>query len=263
MMNANGPIANPDLRALLNAHRDEIFSTLNCHQIGIIQSYDRVKQTCTVQIASKRVVYNQPQSGDSNLQQTPQLVDYPLLVDVPVLFPSGGGGYMYFPLGQGDRCLVLFNDRDIDNWFATGDTGAPNSPRMHSLADGIAIVGIRNATNPVPFGGHHAGYVGFGVEGKAWIEIDSSGNIQVHTADGQALLAYQGGEVAMQNSLGLYIGGSTAKANIHNGGVSLKDALDALMTALTGWVNTGGSTPNPATVTALNAAKTAIDALLQ
>ena len=66
-----------------------------------------------------------------------------------VLF--GGKAFIGMPIAAGDPCIVLFNDRDLDIWFKNGTTGAaPNSLRMHSAADGIAIVGIRPVTNPVP-----------------------------------------------------------------------------------------------------------------
>ena len=238
MSNPN-PIANPDLRALLNAHADEIFASLNCHQIGTIIDYTEATGTATVQINAKRIVYNTPQTGDSVLQQTPTLVDYPPLKDVPVMFPSGGGAFLYFPVKKGDQCLLLFNDRDIDSWFEAGGTNPPPSARMHSLSDAIAIVGISNKVTPPPVGGGDV------------VLIYSGGTISINLAGSPTLHSAGGCNIQLGT-----------KVQFQNGSTSLKAALDSLLDTLAAWVNTGGSTPNPATVTALAAVKTTIDSLL-
>lgn len=148
-MNPNGPIENPDLRALLNAHRDEVFASLNCHQLGTITAFDATKQTATVKINARRVVYDKPQTENGVLQQQPRLLDYPLLTDVPVFVASGGHARITLPVTDGDTCLVLFNDRDIDAWWSTGAIAAPNSSRMHSLSDALALVGFRSQANKI------------------------------------------------------------------------------------------------------------------
>lgn len=223
-MNPNGPIQDPTLRGLLNAHRDEIFYSLNAHQVGIIQSFDEDKQTATVAIAAKRVVFNQTQTADETLQQTPTIIDYPILADVPVMFPRGGGAVLTFPVKKGDECLLCFNDRDLDAWFETGGAAVPNSPRAHSLSDAMAFVGLSSKATP--------------------IEDFATDAVELRFSEGKIGVTEDG------------------KIIVTKSGASLKDAMDALFTALVGWVNTGGSTPNPATITAINAAKTQVDALL-
>ena len=47
-----------------------------------------------------------------------------------------------FEIHEGDACLVVFADRDIDAWFETGEPEIPPSGRMHSLSDGFAFVGF-------------------------------------------------------------------------------------------------------------------------
>lgn len=209
-MNNQGPIAEPDLRTILDQERDTSYSGFNCVQVGTIASFSAAKMTATVALVLARAVYNQaPINGV--IPTTPAIVRYPILVDVPVFMAYGGSAYLTMPVSAGDNCIVLFNDRDLDPWFTNGTTGAPpNSSRMHSLADGIAIVGIRPAVNPlgnVPSDGSH---IGFG-----------------------------------------------------NASGTLKAALDALFTALTSWVNTDSTTPNTTTITAINAAKAKVDAILQ
>lgn len=79
-------------------------------------------------------------------------IQYPLLVDVPILWQGGGGCTMTFPIKPGDECLVIFASRCIDFWWqqgpgtaeATGNIVPPPNQRMHSLSDGFALVGVRS-----------------------------------------------------------------------------------------------------------------------
>jgi hypothetical protein len=55
-----------------------------------------------------------------------------------------------FPIAAGDDCLLLFNDRDIGNWFQGNPPMPVPSLRLHSFADAIAIVGLRPVTASIP-----------------------------------------------------------------------------------------------------------------
>ncbi len=74
----------------------------------------------------------------------------PVLADVPIVFPGGGGTTLTFPVRAGDECLVVFSSRPIDGWWQSGAAGAPIMPRMHSLSDGFAFVGVRNQGRALP-----------------------------------------------------------------------------------------------------------------
>ena len=54
-----------------------------------------------------------------------------------------------------------------------------------------------------------------------------------------------------------------AKAKLSNSSADLLTAVNALFSALLGWVDTNGDSPNPATVSALNSAKTQFSNLLK
>lgn len=103
---------------------------------GIVQTFDAARMTVTAQPAIKGRVKH----PDGVIE----LVDMPLLVDVPLVFPSGGGFTLTFPVAQGDECLVKFADRCIDAWWQSGGTQPPAELRMHDLSDGFALVGIRS-----------------------------------------------------------------------------------------------------------------------
>lgn len=117
------------MRAAMEGFLAETWTSLP----GIVQSFDTKAMTVTVQ-PSIRGRVQQPDGSTIS-------VNMPLLVDVPVIFPSGGGFTLTFPVAQGDECLVVFADRCIDAWWQSGGIGEPLEPRMHNLSDGFALVG--------------------------------------------------------------------------------------------------------------------------
>lgn len=130
------PVADPDLTTYVDMKLREMLLNLNCHLIGTIESFDAAKQTASVSINYK-------------LNFAGQLKEYPLLPDVPVFVLGGGNRGVTVPIVKGDTCLVLFNDRNVDNWFATGNVTSPANLRLHDLSDGFALVGFRSLANPV------------------------------------------------------------------------------------------------------------------
>jgi hypothetical protein len=124
----------PQLDTLLNSLKSEIFSTINCIQIGKISKVTSGSQTVEVQIQMR------------SLSEDGESIAYPVLVDCPYFVLQGGAAYIDMPISIGDYAIVLFNDRDIDNWWSTANVADPNSRRKHSLSDGIAFVGINPKT---------------------------------------------------------------------------------------------------------------------
>ncbi len=141
MLNQNSiPQNSIDLKDLLDLHDKGVNLSLNCHAVGIVKSFSALKQTANVQIAYKRSFLERDPDGTYSLKSK----DYPLVIDCPVIFLGNKTAGLTIPVEVGDECLLLFNDRDIDNWY-TGNQGAPvNTPRLHSLTDGFALVGVRS-----------------------------------------------------------------------------------------------------------------------
>lgn len=73
--------------------------------------------------------------------------ELPLLIHVPIVFPSGGGFLITLPLGIGDEVLVVFSSRCMDAWWQNGGIQNPMETRMHDLSDGFAIPGPRSIPN--------------------------------------------------------------------------------------------------------------------
>lgn len=134
-----------NLKDLLDLMKEQTMMDTNAHAIATINSFDPDTQTVSATINYKRTYFRK----DSNGSYVPQLVAYPPLIDVPVLIVGGGTGNLTFPIAKGDQCLILFNDRDMSNWFAGSNGGPVASNRLHSMADGIALIGLHSKSNPI------------------------------------------------------------------------------------------------------------------
>lgn len=106
---------------------------------GIVQSFDAQAMTCEVQPAIQGKIRDE--SG------VIRLVNLPILLDCPVVFPHGGGTTMTFPIKQGDECLVIFSSRAIDLWWQSGGVQPPAEVRMHDLSDGFVLPGCFSQPN--------------------------------------------------------------------------------------------------------------------
>lgn len=134
----------PDLKDLIDLLKKDIFLNMNCHSIGSIQAFNSVNQTALVSISYKKTYFR---ADSITGVVAPVSENYPLLVDAPVVCLGGGLGALTFPITVGDDCLVLFNDRDIDNWFQGSRTSTLATSRLHSFSDAFILVGIRSLNN--------------------------------------------------------------------------------------------------------------------
>lgn len=82
-----------------------------------------------------------------NPDNTTSWVPMPVAVDVPIVFPSGGGFTLTFPVAVGDECLLVFASRCIDAWWQSGGVQVQADFRMHDLSDAFALVGPRSQAN--------------------------------------------------------------------------------------------------------------------
>jgi len=68
-----------------------------------------------------------------------------IVAGVPVVYPSGGGGMLSFPIERGDTVLVVYSMRSIDDWLESSGgaiTQIPTTNRHHNPTDAIAIPGL-------------------------------------------------------------------------------------------------------------------------
>lgn len=118
------------LEQFVNAKQSQMWTALP----AIVQEFDPETLTCVCQPTIKGRI----KKPDGTIE----LVDMPLLLDCPVVFPHAGGCSLTFPVKQGDECLVVFSSRGIDFWWQQGGVQPPPEPRMHDLSDGFAILGV-------------------------------------------------------------------------------------------------------------------------
>jgi hypothetical protein len=103
---------------------------------GIIESVNYAEMTVVVQPATQARVL---QSNGSV-----QNVNLPLLLDVPIVFMSGGNVILTMPIAAGDEALVIFANNCIDSWWQLGGVQAQTDIRLHDLSDGFALIGPRS-----------------------------------------------------------------------------------------------------------------------
>ncbi len=169
-----------DLAALLDLWKSDIMASVNCHALATIESFNESNQTvqCTIN-------YKKTLNGAAK--------DYPTVIDCPIIILTGGTARLTFPISQGDTCLLLFNDRNIDSWFETGQVGELPTQRSHSFSDAIALVGLRSMQNVIS-------------------DYDTT-------------------RARLQNGAA-YVGVSTTKIKVANGGTTLNTLLQDLITKL-------------------------------
>ena len=153
------------LRAALDGRQAEMWTALP----GIVQSFDPAAMTVSVQPAVAGRISDEAGKAAS--------VDLPILPDVPVVFPGGGGFALTFPVAAGDECLVVFASRCIDAWWQSGGVGEPMEPRMHDLSDGFALVGVRSQPHRLSPAVHTGNTQLRADDGSAYVEITPGGAV--------------------------------------------------------------------------------------
>lgn len=93
---------------------------------GQIISFDPTTQLADIQPQLKRKV------GDD-------LINLPVLSQVPVRFLKSKDFVITFPLQEGDEVALYFIERSIDNWLEEGGIQSPNDTRRFDLSDAYAV----------------------------------------------------------------------------------------------------------------------------
>lgn len=131
-----------DLDAALGVALDGLRSNMWHAMPGIVQSYNAAQNTVQVQLSVK--------DFDADRLGLKGFVAIAPLLDVPVVFPRGGGLVLTFPVSPGDECLVVFANRCIDNWWLLGGVQAPAEVRPNEISDGFAVMGVFSVPNVPP-----------------------------------------------------------------------------------------------------------------
>lgn len=201
------------LASVLNRLVEQHTAKLRVALPAVVVSYNAERQTIVAQVQIRA------RFEDGAEAELPQLVD------VPVHYPAGGGYVVSFPLAGGDPVLLLFSDRSLDEWKASGAMATPASTRKHQLTDAIAVPGVRAPGDALPASA---------VDGSKLIVGEVDG-MQLRIGNGRAELGNASGEL-----LALF-----------------DDAIAALETATTATA-LGPQPLDPATMTALGLVRSAL-----
>ena len=161
------------LRTALDDFKAGIWTALPC----VVETYNPAANTVRARPGMAGVY------TDWRGQQS--AVHMPLLVDVPVVFQSGGGACFTTPVHAGDECLVVFSARDIDSWFQYGGHGnIPMSMRKLDLSDGFAFVGPMSKPHVIGSISTTEAQIR-NVGGNAFIALNpSTGAVRIHAPGG-------------------------------------------------------------------------------
>lgn len=140
---------------------------------GVVESYDPGTETVTVRPALKRKY------------QDGTLVELPLILNVPVLFPRGGKASITFPLKKGDSGFLLISERSLDVWKAKGGVVDPNDPRKFNLTDAVFFPG--GYPKSKPSGRATADKLRI-TNGDSEIEMTEGAKLKIGKKDGDELL---------------------------------------------------------------------------
>lgn len=115
---------------------------MNTAEPGVIEAYNAATCTADVQPLVMRVRLDE--GGERVAEKAP------VVTDVPVYFPGGGGHRLTFPVKKGDQCLLVASSQPLDQWHSTGTLTDPKTTRHHHISDSIALVGLMPAYKASP-----------------------------------------------------------------------------------------------------------------
>lgn len=128
---------NIDIKDIVNLTSESVQSIINCCKIGRIIDFNSSNWSVTVEILQVMTVNN------NSFIPT-------ILSEVPLLFYGVGGASITMPNVIGQNCLLLFCDRNIDNFLLTGQRYKPDNARKHSFADAVALLTVNSFVDTPP-----------------------------------------------------------------------------------------------------------------
>lgn len=163
----------------------------------------------------------------------------PKLADIPVVFPRCKGFSLTFPLEAGDYVALVFAERNIGAWRATGNQGDPGDVSMHSLDGAYAIPGLYPDKYPAASASSTNLVIGKDNTTAAQIEITPTG---IHLGAGATDPIAKANEVtAALNAIATLFANAVPGA-FEPGLTAMKSAFAALTVAMTYPGSIGSST---------------------
>lgn len=171
----------PGLAELIRMAIRQQQSELHTSLPGRIESYDVAEQKADIQLLLQRVLV------DTDGTELPAET-LPILHDVPIAFPRGGGCFLSWPLEEGDLVHVIFVERSTDQYLGgNGDLTKPLDFRMHNLSDAVAYPGYY--PRGLSLADAHAENAVLGYDGGAQIHIKPNGETHIGSEDAADFVA--------------------------------------------------------------------------
>jgi len=120
----------PTFSSVIQAHIEQRLCDLHVALPASIVTYDRAQQKASVQPLLKR------QRSDGTL------ITWPIVNNVPVMFPRSGKFSLTFELVKDDSGLIVISERSLDKWLSSGGLVDPADFRKFDISDAVFIPGL-------------------------------------------------------------------------------------------------------------------------
>lgn len=161
-----------------------------------------------------------------------------VIENVPLLFTGSSEAVLKFPIKVGDKVILVFSHRSLDNWLTKGERTTPGSRRKFDISDAFAIPAVQ------AFNSDH-------------IHIDNNEDTE---------LIFDGKKIKLIKDGSLQIDTTTNKVVINNAVEDLAKLIDDLLAEIIA-IKTIGSPTNhvldPTTIANFTAIKTRFTSLLK
>ena len=115
----------------------EMWSRVYLHTAmpGIVDAYSVSRRRARIRPALRLVLSGEVPGEDG------EAMERSLAVNVPVMWPAGGGLVSGFPLAAGDRGLLIFSERGMTEFKQTGRLATPDKARFFDESDAVFVPG--------------------------------------------------------------------------------------------------------------------------
>lgn len=125
-MTSAGSTGNPRWDELIEAAIEARLTEVHTSIPGIVKKFYANKGTCDVQPAVNRV--------EERLNGERISKPFPKIFNVPIIYPSGGGYILRWPLNPGDVVELRFSEKDTALFRSTGQQSDPQNLRKHDIS---------------------------------------------------------------------------------------------------------------------------------
>ncbi len=159
------------LETIFGATLNELHTALPAR----VERYDASNQRADVKPVILRVFLDE----DGN----EQTYEYPIVTDVPVHFPRGGGAFIHLPIAAGDLVLLVCGQRSLDRYLETDGKQVIDTQdsRRHHFSDAVAFAGLSTSKNNVALSNAKDLIIGL-EDGSAEVHVQPGGKVFIKAA---------------------------------------------------------------------------------